>query len=74
LLICFVPRTGKSEDGIYSVCQDYIDAFYLGDTLAVKRIFSEHLNKFGYSMNDETLLQEFKGYMTCEQFYIEFLR
>ena len=68
LLFCttlFSQSTDK--EGVKAACQDYIDAFYLGDTLALKRSFSPHLNKFGYWKDDKSGEYAFEGYMTYEQ-------
>ncbi len=64
-LVSFGQESPK--DAVRKACQDYIDAFYLGDTLAVTRTFSPHLNKFGYWKDDKTKEYVFEGYMTYEQ-------
>lgn len=46
---------------------NYIDGFYKGDTVALKKALKPRLNKFGYRKNKETKVYEYYQHMNYEQ-------
>lgn len=53
-------------DQIEKTCNDYLDGFYLGDTIKIKQCLSESLYKIGYIKNKEVNDYIFEGQMTYQ--------
>lgn len=71
LFLLFV-KSGFSQnvtetDKVKSACLDYIEGFYEGDTLKIKRSLKPSLLKFGYWKNKDTGKYDSDGQMTFQQ-------
>lgn len=70
ILTCFFLQNSFSQNEkskIESACLDYLEGFYEGDTLKLKRCLKPTLFKFGYWKNKTSNKYEADGNMTYQQ-------
>lgn len=54
LICCFsFSQTPKDEELIIKICLNYLEGFYEGDTLKLKKALNTNLQKFGFIRNDK---------------------
>ncbi len=70
---CFYLNSySQDKAGIKRAALDYIEGFYIGDTMKIKRSIHPDLSKYGYSKNDET--KAYKGHLMTYERAIGFAR
>ncbi|MDT0556360.1 nuclear transport factor 2 family protein [Patiriisocius hiemis] len=72
LLFCLVTvgafaQETIDKDEVRSACMDYLEGFYEGDTLKIKRSLQPSLNKLGFWKDKETGKYKSQGYMTFQE-------
>ena len=74
LLVCLITSciVGQDKDAIERAALDYIEGFYVGDTMKIKRCMHPDLSKYGYSLNEDS--NTYRGHNMTFRGAIEFAR